>query len=66
MDGLDDFRTFYELADHIVTDASKEDIAEAARSGRTTDRRFCRVSPDEAKADRPRGRPPGPTRPGRA
>jgi len=31
MDDLDDFRTFYELADRLIADASKDDVAEAAR-----------------------------------
>jgi hypothetical protein len=31
MPDLDDFRTFYELADRLIADASKEDVAEAAR-----------------------------------
>ena len=31
MDDIDDFHTFYELADRIIADASKEDVAEAAR-----------------------------------
>jgi len=30
MDDLDDFRTFYELADRLIADASKDDVAEAA------------------------------------
>jgi hypothetical protein len=31
MDDIDDFRTFYELADRIIADATKDDVAEAAR-----------------------------------
>jgi hypothetical protein len=31
MDDLNDFRTFYELADRLIADASKDDVAEAAR-----------------------------------
>lgn len=31
MDDLDDFRNFYELADHIIADASKEGVAETGR-----------------------------------
>jgi hypothetical protein len=31
MDDIDDFRTFYELADRIISEASKDDVAEAAR-----------------------------------
>jgi hypothetical protein len=57
MDDIDDFPTFYELADHIITNASKEDAAEAARLARMTERRFRRVSSDDAMADRPSGHP---------
>jgi hypothetical protein len=31
MDDIDAFRTFYELADRIISESSKEDVAEAAR-----------------------------------
>lgn len=31
MDDLEEFRTFYELADRVIHGASKEDVAEAAR-----------------------------------
>ncbi len=31
MEDLDEFRTFYELADRLINEASKDDVAEAAR-----------------------------------
>ena len=31
MDKLEDFRTFYELANRLIEESSKEDVAEAAR-----------------------------------
>jgi hypothetical protein len=33
MPDLDDFRTFYALADRLIDGASKEDVAEAAGHG---------------------------------